>query len=265
MRFLLFLALCLTLQGTTLAEPTWLKVRKMRAFQNAKLGAVLSDIESHMPEGHDYRFQGQPMTWSHETTHGLNGRLRMFFRGKGKNYLYCLDSKCVEIAEPTCTLRDVAMSIPPSLRGPSYNLYMIQQGRYWNDTPSYVLDEWIAYTHGTMTGIAVDEDGWYYELLQANNFSVYAIAMAKAVKERDPSYDHTQLREFMAWNIQRINSIMQGISSETRGGRLGQNATPKQRSEDYLNMLRKSPDANELREFAKSYFGTEWTQANLGF
>lgn len=265
MRFVTFFALCIALSGTTKAEPAWLKVKKLREFQNARLGRVLSDIESHMPEGHDYSFAGQPMTWSHETTHGLNGRLRMVFRGKGKNYLYCLDSKCVEITEPSCSLRDVAMSIPPSLRGPSYHLYMVQQGRYWNDTPSYVLDEWLAYTHGVMTGMAVDEDGWYYELLQANNFTVYSIAMAMAVSSRDPNYDHTQLREFLAWNIQRINKIMEGIESQPQQGKLGQNATPRQRSDEYRNYLQKSPDADKLREFARSYFGAEWTLANLGF
>jgi len=126
---------------------------------NPTLGAVLSDIESRMPRGHIYRFPDDLITWAHETTHGLNSRVRNanYEQGKVKNAFYVLDGKALLLEEPRgFLLSDVARRIPTVLRGKIYKLYMIDQQSGWNDRPLYMWDEWVSYANGTATRIDLD-------------------------------------------------------------------------------------------------------------
>lgn len=119
-----------------------------------QLGKVLSDIESRMPSNHRYRFPDDLVTWAHETTHGLNSRIRNTNRINGikTNAFYVMDGKGLIFEEPTdFRLSDVAPIIPANLRGGIYKLYMIDQQKYWNNEPLYMWDEWTAYTNGTLT------------------------------------------------------------------------------------------------------------------
>lgn len=118
------------------------------------LGEVLGDIESRMPRGHIYQFPDDLITWAHETTHGLNSKIRNDNRPPGikTNAFYLLDGKgLVMIEPPGLRLSDVAPLIPRNLRGRIYQLYMIDQQRWWNNEPLYMWDEWVAYMNGTFT------------------------------------------------------------------------------------------------------------------
>lgn len=117
----------------------------------SSLGKILGDIESRMPSGHIYRFPDDKITWGHETTHGLNSRVRNqnVKPGTTPNAFYVLDGKALLLQEPKgFMLSDVARLIPTQLRGKIYKLYMIDQQSGWNDRPLYMWDEWVSYANG---------------------------------------------------------------------------------------------------------------------
>lgn len=183
------------------AEPEWTNWPKVRSVNN--LGKVLSDIDSHMPAGHIYR-DSNKVTWAHETTHGINSNIRNSVRdGRRVNGFYVLEDRAAVIEEPRTTIRRVASRVPQDLRGPSFNLYLVQQAGSWNDTPLYLFDEWTAYTNGSECGRELNASGWYYELLQAHNFNVYCMYLAMEVKETCPDYDDKQFKAYIMWNVER--------------------------------------------------------------
>ena len=208
---------------------------------------VLQDIESRMPANHGYE-SSDPMTWAHETTHGISSRLRMQ-HGAGVNVFYVLDGKAFVVREPKGSLWQIGALVPQSLRGNSFNLYFGEQRKYWDGTPTYVLDEWNAYTHGSLCGQELDVNGWHYELLQAIQFSVYAIAVAKSISETDANYDHTALRAFVRFDTQRTMKIWESLeATNPRGLHVDQIRA-------YLEEWESGNSARGLRTFAESYLG----------
>lgn len=264
-------------------EPKFDNWPKVRTVTNEKLGKILQDIDSHMPAGHQYS-DSNKVTWAHETTHGINANIRNKNKDSTKvNGFYCLNDRACVIYEPKTTIRAFASTVPQALRGPSYQLYLVQQTNGWNDRPLYLFDEWIAYTNGSETGRELNHQGWYYELLQAHNFNVYSIYLAMHVKKTCPDYDDTQMKAFMMWNIERTfrlaapfekRAIME--SEPDAGGEkkhlhphplpLGNDdANPTQNALDYVTKVRTLPEADALRAFARQYFGAEWCKRVYGF
>ncbi|GAG85123.1 unnamed protein product, partial [marine sediment metagenome] len=86
----------------TVPEVEWTEEEPLRNVPN--LGKVLSDIESHMPKGHIYSDPDR-ITWGHETTHGIHGRLRQKY---SKAYAYKIDrsmrgrSVCISLDGTNC-------------------------------------------------------------------------------------------------------------------------------------------------------------------
>lgn len=227
-------------------DPVWIDVPVLRPMATCRGSIALADIESRMPAGHQYVFVNAPMTWGHEVSHGLASCLRMQ-HGSRCNVLYVMRGKAIKVAEPKTTLWNVGKLVPDSLRGPSFQLYFGEQRRYWDDTPTYVLDEWTAYVNGSEVGFELREDGWEYELLQAFNFGVYAIAMARSVELEDPEYDHTQLKALIAHNWQRIADLYK------RANNIGR----MERIEVYRDRWFVGIEADKLRAFAEQYLGIE--------
>ena len=253
--------------ATPPSQPTqpqvlWIDYPALREISN--LGKVLSDIESHMPAGHEYR-SSDKITWAHETTHGINSELRRKFQKglvtswDGQRYdevffadringFYCLEDRAVVITEPNTTIAAAADLVPQSLQGVGYDLYMIQQRADWNDTPLYILDEWVAYTNGAACARDLNLDG-NSEVDRMVAFNVYAMAVAMAAKQDDPTYDDGQLKAFLMWSIERSFLLLRNETSAT----------------DYIKGLQTASDAEALRAFAREYFGKTWTQKTLGF
>lgn len=237
-------------------EPKFDNWPKVRTVTNASLGKVLQDIDSHMPAGHQYS-DSNKVTWAHETTHGINANIR----NKNKdsttvNGFYCLNDRACVIYEPKTTIRKIAPTVPNALRGPSYQLYLVQQTSGWNDRPLYLFDEWIAYTNGSETGRELNHSGWYYELLQAHNFNVYCIYLAMTVKKECPDYDDAQMKAFMMWNIERTFRLAAPFE---------QKDDPTKSALEYVEKVRTLPEAEALRVFSRQYFGIEWCKRVYGF
>lgn len=91
------------------------------------------------------------VTWAHEGTHSINSRIRQL--NKVDNGYYLLDGRGVVFSSPDFTLNEVAQAVPKSRRGKIYNTYLVEQTKYWNNTPLYCFDELTAYINGTIVGV----------------------------------------------------------------------------------------------------------------
>jgi hypothetical protein len=204
------------------------------------LEPVVRDIESHLPAGHPYR-SADRINWVHEGTHGINGRLRSAYRRPG---FYVLNDNAVLLREPPTTLAAVAALVPPMLRGEVYNEYLCKSQAAWNDQPSYIFDEWTAYTNGLEArcrlGISDREETGRHAL----EFIVYAICVPWAAHSQD-----AQTKAFLRWQAERTLALCRqaGIHSAV------------------YDRLRTTSKAAMLRGFIKRYLGPDWTRRTLGF
>jgi hypothetical protein len=216
------------------AAPQWTTALPLRY---AGLEPVVSDVQSHLPEGNVY-WDADRVTCVHESTHGVNSLLRNRY---GRPAFYVLNNKAILLNEVRTTISEIARDVPVSLRGDVYQLYLIQSQRDWNNYPSYILDEWVAYTNGgeaRQTLNIIDRAETTRYALEFCVYSTYVVARGDA-----------QMREFYKWQVERV------IRLHRQAGLNG----------DYLNRLRLSPDAVQLRIWLRETYGQKWTKSFLGF
>ncbi len=219
--------------------PTFTNYLPIRNVGN--LNGIIADIESHLPVGHPYR-DSDKITWVHEGTHGINSRLRNEF---GRPGFYVLNNKAVLLkGEPRTTLTRVARLVPVSLRGDVYYLYLVEQRRWWDNQPSYIFDEWTAYINGTYARHWLHIQSRTETVNYMLEFVVYSTCVPWSAKSDDP-----QLRNFIMWQIKRSMKLYRAAGIKST----------------YLDRLRKSADATELRVYMRDYFGLEFTRKVMGF
>ena len=228
-------------------EPTFINVKPL-SQPNTSLGKVLSDIDSHLQAGHIYR-DSDKVTWGHETTHGINSRIRNE-AGGNVNGFYVLENRGVVIPEPNTTVSAVAKVVPQSLRGMSYNLYLVQQAGSWNSRPLYIFDEWTAYTNGSEVRLDLKIQSRAETVQQMLEFDSYAMCVAMVTNCQEP-----QFKNYLTWNLERSMRLYKDSQS------LGNSS----KSDDLLQKLRIASDADHLRVFARNYFGKDWCQKIFGF
>jgi len=136
-----------------LATPAHAKKLEALRTPAATPSLILADIDSQV-NSNTWR-DADPVTWAHETCHGIASRIRGIEK-QGRNGFYCLAGNYISLAEPAFTLARLADIIPQEYRGVIYDLYLIQQQRYWNLQPSYILDEGWAYLNGTLVGLELE-------------------------------------------------------------------------------------------------------------
>ena len=191
----------------------WIAYTPKTSTTDNRWGAILTDIEQHLNPKHGKTYYSSDnITHGHETTHGINSDIRMALGGTGKNGFYCLHNRAIVLTDPKCRISDVAPLIPQSLRGSRYNLYLVQQAHSWNDMPTYIFDEWVAYINGTEVGIDQVKHGLYNgrgsssdDAIAPMEFTYYALALCQTVKQKDQEYfkQHPEFSEFIAFNIRR--------------------------------------------------------------
>jgi|GEM_PF-1523311 len=242
----------------------FIEVKATKTGDNPRYSPVLNDIVNHeTPE--DSNSYDDFITLDHETCHGIHAHIRNNLNtlGRKANGFYVLNGKGVLVAEPKMRKSQVAPFVPASLRGSKYNLYISGQTA-WDDTPLYIFDEWNAYVNGSATGVDMVKAGKWTQgqrdaVYGTVEFAPYAIAVAMAVRTHDPSYfsSNKQFKEFLAWNLRR------GMDLYREGVKITQFQMASQ--DAFYEKFKTSPDAEDLRKFAREYFGTAWTQQVLGF
>lgn len=244
-------------------EPEWTNVPVRRSVGTG-LGAVLADVDSRLPakgltSSATYR-DNDPITWTHEATHGVNSLVRNTYAPNGSEYnaAYCLNGRAAVIREPRpVTLSEVARMVPAALRGQqTFNLYLVQQRRYWNDCPLYMLDEWSAYTNGADQWVQYKKAGRQHssasELLFTAHFAIYSLCMAAAVdasqRKGNLRYDDSQLKAFLQWQWNRMMNLF--ADGQPHAGTLNPIS--------YYRIFAVEAPGADLRRWARGYFGTAW-------
>ena len=170
------------------------KVRDIEIFD------TVSDIKAHLDKEYNANFfvnyagkyfderefgYDEIGTWAHENCHQINSNVRNKESVKS-NCAYWLDSRAYVRPEiKTVKLNDVAKAVPEKLKGNGYNLYMIQQQRYWNNEPLYIIDELSCYRVGTKARIENGERPDYSCSLYIE-FCGYLAVLIKITQEYIP-------------------------------------------------------------------------------
>lgn len=221
--------------------------------RDAKGESVYWDILSHSVEAPYGDEHGRP-TNAHETAHGIHSTYRNLYQKGLKarvNALYMLDGKIAIVKEPDFLLQHIAREIPQSLRGYRYQLYFVEQRKYWDDCPIYVFDEWTAYICGGETAV----DDLEFNDIKADSdavsgcleFSIYAVATYLTAKARTPDYlkHEPQFKSVLYYNLTRAEDAFYS----------GREAFPSSKQEKLYEALQSSPDAAPIRNCLKEEFG----------
>jgi hypothetical protein len=231
-----------------------LNLLPVEKYRNLEPKDIYTDVLNHSkmkPHGD----QHGRYTNVHETAHGIHSELRKTYRlllKKSINVFYCLNGQCAVVENPNIKMRHVQRYVPEVLRSSRYKLYLVDQLIYWDDTPSYILDEWNCYVLGAEC--AVDDAKRKRELEKTNavsgslEFSIYSVALCMAVKENDPIFweNNKQFKAFVKYNLLRAERVFNtGVS------------IPEfhYKEQDRLQQtLLNHPDAEPIREFLKNEF-----------
>lgn len=141
------------------------------------------------------------ITSVHECTHGVNSMLRQRFGGE---CYYIADGKFVRF--PSIGIRLEAVRQRCKYRGMSFDLYLVQQQRYWGSNALYLFDEWSAYANGAAVAVyrRVAGQNWS-EVLQACEFGYYTYELLQLVPDSYPQ--KRQLELFWRWHAKRCVEI----------------------------------------------------------
>lgn len=204
--FRLWLALGLALwNAPAIGEDLrWWTFRPVRQVQGS---STVADIKAHGGSDH-----GGATTDAHEGTHEVNALIRNRTPNPRDNAFYCLDDRCIVLAEPRVTMAQIADQVPLAMRGDQFDLYMVHARGAWNYQPLFIIDEWVGYTHGAIAGQETGHNQARHQLRVANEISWYVMTLLHVVEERDPRYpDREQLAAFIAWNMERIERLGGGL------------------------------------------------------
>lgn len=144
---------------------------------------VFDDVLSHSDTDEDF---GRISSTAHEHTHHASNRLYLKEKGyQDYEYLYVLDNYGFKIRWiKSFRLSDLARKIPAQYRGGDYKSYLIDAQEWHQKNPITVLDEWNAYTIGTMAAIEANEDDFKVndtgsKMLELGIYSFFLAQMAK--------------------------------------------------------------------------------------
>lgn len=212
----------------------------------------LSDILGHCkvePFGADH---GR-VTQAHETVHVINSYTRnsLFLKGRKRtNAFYCGEGKAIVVENPSLKIRHVSRFVPKVLRGDRYELYFVKQLHYWDEVPTYLIDEWSAYIAGAEVGVEDLEKGLAKEksdvVCGPLEFSIYCTALCMATKEHDPEYwvKDERLKHSTKYFLIRAERVyFKGCES-----------FKFLRQQELLDALRTHEDSREIRNFLSKEF-----------
>ena len=230
-------------------------------------GVALTDLVTHLPAsyGTQYDVPDDFPSWGRVVTVGIDNFLTNYqnVTGKTAGGFYLMKNRFTLVVEPPATkLASVATYVPVSLRGSRYQDSLVQPLTNWNDTPTYVFDDWVSYTNGSEVGVELVKNGSYNvqtDGVAANlELTVYSLALGLAVATLDAAYyaSYTQFREFLAWSAERAMNLYRTGAVLPTFVSAASNA--------YYAAWRTSADAIPLRNYARRAFGGTYCTQVLG-
>lgn len=243
-------------------HPPCTTTTELRDVDDATWGPVLRDLARHIEHDGPW-LKDELSTAAHESTHLMNTQItRAAFGsaswGQGRvNGFYMLQDCAVIIPEPAVRKSDVATYVPSSMRGLRYDQYVTGQ-ESWDDVPTYIFDEWIAYTNGSAAALELRSMGnWgdrHQDALAGQiEFTIYGLALGMAVRDLDPTYFATQpaFAQLLAWNA--LRSLDQYRAGKDDPG------FPSEEMHRLYAELRAGADGQAMRDFLSATYGVAFT------
>ena len=223
-------------------------------YRSIDSGCVYADVLNHSKQK-PHGDQDGRYTNVHETAHGIHNELRNHYRSIIKspiNVLYCLNGKAVIVDDPNIKMRHVSPYVPEVLRSSRFKLYLVKQLEYWDDTPTYIFDEWTCYILGAECAVDDSRRGRTLEKTNAVSgaleFSIYSVAFAMAVKDHDPFFwkNNSHFKAFIKYNLIRSEKVFSAGADIPEF---------RNKEQDRLQQaLLKDKDAEAIRQFLKTEF-----------
>ena len=167
----------------------------------AEFPPTLADIAGRLPSNTQAK-DADLITYAHEGSHFLS-RGKESFHG-----VYAGNGLRIFIPTPPVLTAEVFAAIPTVERGNIYETYR-QQGAtaYWAPQPLMLVDEWVAYTHGSLArrelGIPTRQESDRY-CAEMGNYVWHLHRLAKA----KPAYPIAELTAFCRWNEERCRTFI---------------------------------------------------------
>jgi len=161
---------------------------------------ILRDVASRLPQHTDAK-DADLITYTHEATHFLS-------RWKaGAHGVYVGGGERWFVPTPPLRTESVLAAVPDELRGSIYRTYL-EQGRteYWREQPLMLIDEWNAYTHGTIARRELGVETRRETALHCWRFAQYVRVLVRLARECE-GYDASELRRFCTWNLARCKEV----------------------------------------------------------
>lgn len=249
--YTILLALLLT---TAPDEPNWKTLKPTRTTTHNVKG-IIKDLETHLRPNHKNNYSGyEKMTWAHEATHGVNNDIRLFTYKY--NAFYVGNDKYLLLKEPNITITQVAKTVPKALRTYNYDHYLVKQAQHWNDYPSYIAEEWTAFTNELVCASEYIDD--YKNIRHTKTDSVraflqmatYSAFYVKAAY--DSGYKDEELKKYYKWNLVRGMKLYKQLVKYHYFN---------YDDDQFLKIMSKN---KEFRSILDEYYGKEFTNSLFG-
>lgn len=157
---------------------------------------TLQDIASKLPEGTQAK-DSDLITYAHEGTHFLA-------RGTSDRHgLYLNRGLRIYLPIPNIPTAELFRAIPLEDRGTIYETYRRQgMHSYWKSRPTMVIDEWVAYTNGSIVRTELG-------IKQRKETDVHSATMGKytwhliRLSKQVDGFPYKELVSFARWNEDR--------------------------------------------------------------
>lgn len=219
-------------------------------------GAAVTDLEEHLPAmyGTQYDLPDDCIAWAEALTIGIDAHVTNYENpyasmGIAAGGFYVMNSQMAFVTEPAGTkLANVASHVPASLHGSLFQNELVDSLGDWNDTPTFILDEWVVYTNGATAAVELGKAGKIPSprdgVSGALELTLYALAFGASV---EPATLSTQLLQFLAWNAERAMDLYRaGAAMPVFSGAA---------QASLYSAWKTSADAVPLRNFARRVFG----------
>lgn len=184
----------------------------------------------------------------HESIHKLNAQLAN--RYPSCRVVYVMNGRAAVFYDPGSS----NFSIPDSLRGGSYQTYMVKNAKANNYALGPLIDELTTYTNNVTIDIALgsklDATSDLTHSIEIQNYCLVMLANLKTKGYQDP-----RLKALIGWNAYRVAELYLQAAKE---GWLGND------SKVALYAIQSKSDTLWLRNFCIEAFGARWCNETLG-
>lgn len=164
---------------------------------SSQLPPTLLDIASRLPSDTDAK-DTDLVTYAHEGSHFL------CICKSDRHGLYVLGGLRVYLDIPNLSMLELFSSIPHEDRGEIYTTYQKQGSHpFWSNRTTMVLDEWLAYTHGSMTRRELAMDQRSETDRYCATMATYCWYLLQILNRK--GYDTDDIQEFCTWNNHRCS------------------------------------------------------------